>query len=40
MFTQGTREIMVSPVLAGRDREASYKRTMRLVAEVAREVEG
>ena len=40
MFDQGTREIMVSPVLAGRDREASYERTMRLVAEAARGVGG
>ena len=38
MFNQGAQEIMVSPVLAGRNREASYERTMRLVAEVAREV--
>ena len=40
MFKQGAREIMVSPVLAERNREASYERTMRLVAEAAREMGG
>ncbi len=35
MLSLGPTEILVSPVLAGQDREASMQRTLRLVAEVS-----
>jgi hypothetical protein len=35
MFAYGATELVLSPVVAGSDRNASLERTLRLVAEVA-----
>ena len=40
LFSFGVTEIILSPVLAGDDREASLDRTLRLVAQVALQVAG
>jgi alkanesulfonate monooxygenase SsuD/methylene tetrahydromethanopterin reductase-like flavin-dependent oxidoreductase (luciferase family) len=36
LFSFGATEILVSPLAAGSDREASLERTLRLVAEAAK----
>ena len=35
MFSLGATEVLVSPLVAGEDRAASYERTLRLLAEVS-----
>jgi hypothetical protein len=37
-FDSGAAELLVSPILAGRDKAESYYRTMRLVGEVSRTI--
>jgi len=40
LFALGATEILVSPVSAGADREASLERTLRLLSQVARTMPG
>ncbi len=39
LFSFGANEILASPVSAGQDREASFDRTMQLLAKVAQSVD-